>query len=297
MHATRHVPSSHTQIPLIRRSAQVASAWVVMMLTACRPGDDGTVTIRGDVPGLDTLGYRADSLLGAADRSALVLDSMRAAMRAELAKAAQEPLAGPARPSVTASGNGTLAMAGDSAASAAEAEREARRATMAASALSAGNAMSRRALERGDSMARAIARRMTSDERKNRTRGDTLRGVLTFEGDEPAKAVVLRTGGATVALSGMATTGLSRLVGAEVVVRGLAVSPRDIVVADYLVRAVNGTPVFDGTLLDGGMLRLTDGSGVHRVPLPPALDGLQGARVWIAVRDGAVTAYGLVGRR
>jgi hypothetical protein len=281
----------------------MAATLLAIALAACGGGDDdGTVTIRGDAPGLDTLGFRADSLLGLVDRSALVLDSMKAAMRAELDRAAMEPLGAP----VSASGDGTLALPGDAAsaanaatdaASAIDAERDARRATIAASALSAGREMSERARERGDSMARANAQRLAGDASRDRMRTDTLRGVLAFQGEAPARAVVLQVGGTTVALSGMATTGLSRLVGTEVVVRGMTTSPRDIVVADYIVRAANGAPAYDGTLLDDGQLRLTDGSGVLRVPVPPALQGLQGARVWIAVKNGAATSYGLVGRR
>jgi hypothetical protein len=278
----------------------MAVALLVTALAACGGGDDdGTVTIRGDTPGLDTLGFRADSLLGLADRSALVLDSVKAAMRAELDRAALEPLGAP----VSASGDGTLALPGDvadaatDAASAIDAERDARQATIVASALSAGREMSERARARGDSMARANALRLAGDVSRDRMRSDTLRGILAFQGEAPARAVVLQVGSNTVALSGMATTGLSRLVGTEVVVRGMTTSPRDIVVADYIVRAANGTPAYDGTLLDDGQLRLTDGSGVLRVPVPPALQGLRGARVWIAVKNGAATSYGLVGRR
>ncbi|HEY0931917.1 MAG TPA: hypothetical protein VGE27_18485, partial [Gemmatimonas sp.] len=116
-------------------------------------------------------------------------------------------------------------------------------------------------------------------------------------GTEPARQVVLQTAEATVALSGMATTGMSRLVGKEVVVRGVKVTPRDIVVSDYIVRAVDGVPAFDGVLDAEGALRLTDGSGVRRLTVPAPLRAYVGARVWIAMRDGAAVNYGIVSAR
>lgn len=260
-------------------------ALLAAVLTAC-VSDDSTVTIKGDVPGLDSLGLRGDSLLALADRSALLLDSMKVAMRAQLAGAELPPVAD--------SGHGALSRPGDDRSAS---ERETRSAAIAASALSAGNAMSQRAQERGDSMARAIAQRFAGSANKDRARADTVRGVLAFQGEEPARSVVLQVGNTTVALSGMATTGLARLVGTEVVVRGMNISPRDIVVSDYIVRGAQGLPAYDGTLLDDGTLRLTDGSGVLRVPLPAALQGVSGVRVWVAVKDGVAASYGLVGRR
>lgn len=256
--------------------------------SACATGDN-TVTISGDVPGLDTIGLRGDSLLALADQSVRVIDSMKAAVRAELARTES--------PTVSESGDGRLTLPGDEGAGESREARDVRNAAIAASALSAGNAMSQRAQARGDSMARAIAQRLVGDGNTDRTRGDTLRGVLAFQGEEPARAVVLRVGSVMVSLSGMATSGLSRLVGTEVVVRGVKVTPGDIVVADYIVRAADGVPAYDGVLGEEGDLRMTDGSGIKRVPLPEALRGVKGARVWIAVKNGAPTAYGLVGRR
>jgi hypothetical protein len=160
----------------------------------------------------------------------------------------------------------------------------------------AGNEMSRRAQARGDSMARAIAAQLAGANAA-RSRGDSVRGVLTFLGTEPARQVVLRQGDATIALSGMATTGLSKLVGTEIVVHGVQVTPRDVVVNDFVVRAANGVPAFDGVLEEGGALRLTDGSGVRRVPLPAEVRGMVGTRVWVAVKNGGAVAGGVIPTR
>ena len=71
-------------------------------------------------------------------------------------------------------------------------------------------------------------------------------------------------------------------------------------VRDYLVRASGGVPAWDGTLEDGGELRLTDGTGRKRLPsVPGPLRGLVGTRVWVAFKAGSTTAdsYGIIGRR
>ena len=222
------------------------------------------VTISGDVPGLDTLGFRGDSLLAQAERGpADLLDpTTRAADTTAAARAAA--------PAVRAA------------------------------APTAGQLMSMRAQARGDSMARAIAQKLAGGGDAGGSRRDSVRGVVALIGAEPARQVVLQSGGTNIALSGMATGGLNRLVGTEVMVRGVKVTPRDIVVSDYLVRASGGVPAYDGTLEADGSLRLTDGSGVRRLPaLPPALRGLAGARVWVAYRAGSATAeaYGVIPRR
>jgi hypothetical protein len=162
---------------------------------------------------------------------------------------------------------------------------------------SAGGIMSRRAQARGDSMAKAFAARLTGSGAAERARGDSVRGVLVWQGTEPARIVVLRSPTGTVTLSGMATTGLGRLVGSEVVVRGVRISPRDLVVAEYFVRAADGVPAYDGVILEDGSLRMSDGSGVKRVPIPIGMQGMIGARVWVAPQDGKPQAYGLIQAR
>jgi hypothetical protein len=119
-------------------------------------------------------------------------------------------------------------------------------------------------------------------------------------GAEPERQVVLRVDGKDVSMSGMATSGLRRLAGTEVVVRGVKLTTRDIVVSDYFVRASDGVPAWDGTLDEGGGLRLTDGSGYQQLPsVPSILRGMVGARMWVAFKPGSATAdsYGLIRRR
>lgn len=260
-----------------------------LLLVACG-GSDG-VTIKGDVAGLDTLALRGDSLIAEANRTPMVIDSLRAASQEEIKRQLAESLAvlDPASRRATAgSGDGTLRAAGSAAAAAV---------TNANPGTSAGGIMSRRAQARGDSMAKAFAARLTGSGTAVRARGDSVRGVLVWQGTEPTRIVVLRSAGGTLTLSGMATTGLGRLVGSEVVVRGVRVSPRDLVVAEYFVRAADGVPAYDGVILENGSLRMSDGSGVKRVPIPIGMQGMIGARVWVAPQDGKPLAYGLIQAR
>jgi len=229
-------------LSLHRMARHCARLLLLSAIVACNR--DKSITVSGNVPGLDTLGFRADSLLAQAER-------------------------GPAPA-------GELAT-------------------------TAGQAMSLRAQARGDSMARASAQRLAGGgDLSGRSRGDSVRGVVTLIGAEPARQVVLRVAGNNIALSGMATSGLGRLAGTEVMVRGVKITPRDIVVSDFLVRASDGVPAWDGTLDEGGGLRLTDGSGRKRLPsMPVGLRGMVGARVWVAFKPGSATAasYGIIERR
>ncbi|MCA2993280.1 hypothetical protein [Gemmatimonas sp.] len=266
---------------VLARSMAGRLAWVVpcavIALGAC---GSGGVSVSGDVEGLDTLAFRGGEILREADRAPLVLDSMRAASRAEFARRMGDTVPEDA-----------LAMASDSLAA-----RAARRAVEDAS--SPGGTMSRRAQARGDSMARAFASRLTGGATgSDRARGDSVRGLLVWQGAGPTRSVVLRAGTTVVTLSGMATAGISKLVGSEIMVRGVRVTPRDLVVSDYVVRAFNEVPAFDGVVVDARTVRLTDGGTLQRVPLPASLQGMRGARVWVAVKDGKLHAYGLVEAR
>jgi hypothetical protein len=238
-----------------------------LALTACGGSEGKSVTVSGDVADLERIGLRGDSLLANASRPDLFDSVPRLAETGEAARG---------------SGNGTLAGEGIPGSGG-----------MVGSEV--GIAMSRRAQARGDSMAKAIAAQMAGANTSRAAR-DTVRGVLTLVGVEPARQVVLRQGETSIALSGMATAGLSKLVGTEVVVRGVLITPRDVVVNQYVVRGANGVPAFDGTLEGNGVLRLTDG-GTKRVPLPGSLRGLSGMRVWVAVKGGTAVAGGVIAGR
>lgn len=252
-----------------------AVAFVVGALTACS-GDNGTIRIQGDVAGLDTIALRGDSILNAPSREQLILDSLRTAADARM-RAAMD--------------SGSIAGTIDPA---------------FPSAARAGKSITARARARGDSMARADARlAIASTDPAKRVKADTVRGIVTVVGTSTVPQVVLTTdnGNKQVALSGMATTGLSKLAGTEVVVRGFLVSPRDVVVSDFIVRAVNNIPAYDGVLDEasggGWALTLTDGSGKKRLPVvPPTLRSYPGLRVWVSFRPGSDTpdSYGLVRR-
>ncbi|WP_353267890.1 hypothetical protein [Gemmatimonas sp.] len=271
---------------------RVLAAVALGALTACGGLSDGSVTVKGDVEGLDTLALRGDSLLAQAEWTPERFDAMKREAQEEIAKALRDSLGG----TLPSGGAGNLVPDTKGPASTAV-DSAVQRAALAVSQ-SAGSAMSRRAQARGDSMARAFAAQLAgATNGADRARSDTVRGQLVWQGEEPARVVVLRTGTTTTSLSGMATTGMSKLVGSEVVVRGVRLTPRDVVVSDYLVRAADGVPAYDGTLLPDGSLRLTDGSGIKRVPLPTALQGMSGVRVWVAVQGGKPFAFGVIPTR
>lgn len=283
-HTCTTLDSSRSSCTLQRLHRWLAGALLAAASAGCGEGS-GTVTIKGDIDGLDTLALRGDSLIAAAERAPQTIDSLRQAAKAELEKAR---LAAELKSS---------ALGGKAGSAGAAINTAAVDSAVARVAMSPGNEMSRRAQARGDSMARAFAARVSGANTGSRTRGDTVRGVLVRQGVEPARTVMLQVGETLVSLSGMATTGMAKLAGTEVVVRGVRISPRDIVVADFFVRANNGVPAYDGVIEANGALRLTDGSGNKRVPLPSTLRGLTGARVWVAVRDGKPTGYGLIAQR
>jgi hypothetical protein len=131
---------------------------------------------------------------------------------------------------------------------------------------------------------------------------DTLRGIVAVVGSAPMTEVVLRTATrGTVRLVGAAGEALRRLAGVELMVRGRAAAggPRAAFdVAGFAVRAVDGVPARDGTLVeerDGWFLVAADGAR-HRLADPPAaLREHAGARVWVAgVGEGSVASFGVI---
>jgi hypothetical protein len=259
-------------------------------------GGDGEITIRGDVGGLDTLGYRADSLFAEADRLERTLDSLRAVAEGRLPAATPEL---PPRATTDAGGGRAAVAARDGR----ERDGQAARAAAAEAMVSGAGSMTARAQARGDSLARAAAQRLMAGTADARQRGDSVRGTVVLVGAPPAVQPALRTAdGATTTLSGMAAMDLATLGDVEVVVRGVRVSPRDIVVSDFAVRGARGLHAVDGRLEgDGGRWVLLRSDGGGRLSLAGAPDGLRalaGRRVWVAFRPGTATpaAYGAIGR-
>jgi hypothetical protein len=262
-----------------------------LLLLLCAVGAcdrPNTVTISGDVPGLDTLGYLGDSLLARAARGEVgLIDADTVANGPTGVRSTGVRPTGVRPTGVRANG-----IRVDTSANGGSRAGEL--------ATTVGQAISIRAQASRDSMARDIAVRLAGSDLAVRTRADSVRGVVTLVGAAPTRQVVLRVAGNDVSVSGMATSGLGRLAGTEVMVRGVKVTPRDIVVSDYLVRASDGVPAWDGTLDEGGGLRLTDGSGYKLLPsVPAALRSMVGARVWVAFTPGSATvdSYGLIRRR
>lgn len=161
-----------------------------------------------------------------------------------------------------------------------------------------------RARAMGDSIANAQVNRMVGQNRAAAP-ADSARGVVALSGSAPGTRAVLMVDGGrtTVALTGIGVEGLSALVGAEVVVRGMRVSPRDIVVSAYMVRAVKGFAVLDGVLRKNERgafsLELTDKSGTRPLSaVPPLLQPAVGSRIWIDVNNGArPQTYGVIAGR
>ncbi len=173
-----------------------------------------------------------------------------------------------------------------------------------ASGTGSGRTMSERAQARGDSMARETARALerTLAPAANRATSDTLRGIVTLDGAPPAVRVTLVSPLANmpVALSGMAISELLRLDGLEVVARGVRVSPRDLAVASFSVRATGGVPVADGVLTNTNgawALELSEGGLRPLARVPAGLQPYAGERVWIATEAGASPSFGVITRR
>ena len=156
----------------------------------------------------------------------------------------------------------------------------------------------------GDSIANARADKLAG-QNSNATASDTIRGVLKMDGSGPGSRPVLMTnrGKSVITLSGMGTDGLSQVLGSDVVVRGMRISPGDIVVSSFSVRAVNGIPTIDGRLMkssDGWRIELSDKSGVRKLAaVPEALQAFEGARVWVAeeAKNAVPQLYGVIARR
>jgi hypothetical protein len=133
-----------------------------------------------------------------------------------------------------------------------------------------------------------------------RTVGDTVRGVVGVSGTAPMTQVTVQPlDGTLITVNGMAAGDISRLAGAEIVVRGVRTSPREVVVTEYVVRRVEGADAVDGMLLSGteGLMLLSRDGERRRVANAPAgLRALVGSRVWIAGSLERPTAFGRISR-
>lgn len=248
---------------------------LTFVLVGCSRGKGGdSVTISGDIPGLDSVAMRGGALLARSYRDSLLLDSMRVAIDRQLrAKIDSESVGG--------------------AADAASPGRA-----------PAGKEMSERAYARADSILHAGVPGKGKPLAGATASPDTMRGVVLLAGTASAPTVMLLTnhGETQISLSGMATTGLMKLAGTEVVVRGVQVSPRDVVVSDYIVRAVKGVPAYDGVLAQGDAgwtLLLTDGTGRRRLAaVPAALRASVGLRVWLSSKttNESTDGFGVIRR-
>ena len=156
----------------------------------------------------------------------------------------------------------------------------------------------------GDSIANAQVDKINGQNRIAAT-GDTVRGLVKLDGSGAgSRPVLLSNGGkTTITLSGLGTDGLTQVLGSDVVVRGMRITPLDIVVSGFSVRAVNGIPTIDGRLVKsagGWSIELSDKSGVRKLPaVPEALQAFEGARVWVAeeTKNTVPQLYGVIARR
>jgi hypothetical protein len=129
---------------------------------------------------------------------------------------------------------------------------------------------------------------------------DTVRGIVAVVGSEPMTQTVVRPadGARSVTVTGDAATGLRTLSGADVVVRGARTGPRELRVASFAVRTVDGVAAADGVLERVGerfSLRLADGTRRPVVRPSPALVAYLGSRVWVTgPADVEPQAFGLI---
>ena len=129
-------------------------------------------------------------------------------------------------------------------------------------------------------------------------RADSLRGVVSVTGTGFDQHIVLRAGDRAHALEASASdsAALTRMGGAEIVVRGLAAGD-SFTVTDFVVRSIDGAPVVDGVLVkNGDRLGLRTAGGELALGNPPAeLAHMIGARVWIrGPLDTGPNSYGVI---
>jgi len=275
-------------LPPRARSSTLILAAAMLLLGACGgAGDEQSLQLPRSVQDLEAAARRGDSMTAMIAVGQALADTVDRVMRGEIdpqliAKAAAVRLAesSAARLAESSVGSAPSRPAGT------------------------GDALTQRALRRADSLARAstteLARQLAPA--AGRATGDSLRGVLQTENSASGSRLVLNVASVRmpVALSGIATSDLSRLAGFDVVVRGARMSARDFVVSAFVVRGANGSPVADGVLVNAGnawSLQLTGGGELRLSRAATALQALVGERVWVTQDASASPAFGLVLRR
>jgi hypothetical protein len=82
-------PAFVSAMPLVSHSRRT-TALVLLATALCGACDDGTITIKGDVPGLDTIGLRGDSLIARAGRPPMFMDSLKAVADGKLSRSPRD---------------------------------------------------------------------------------------------------------------------------------------------------------------------------------------------------------------
>lgn len=127
---------------------------------------------------------------------------------------------------------------------------------------------------------------------------DTLRGTIAVVGAEPLTTVVIDAGPARMPLEGRAVEALRRVNGLEVRLEGRR-EGRAYVAESFRVRGADGKPAADGILEVSGdsvFLVTPEGERLGHTPVPAALRGWVGDRVWIAgTVGGEPRAWGRIG--
>src|SRR4051812_1146217 len=129
--------------------------------------------------------------------------------------------------------------------------------------------------------------------------GDTVRGIVSVVGTSRDQHGMIAPagGGRRVELTGRSAALIGHPAGAAVMVAGPR-SGTSIEPPRFIVRTVDGAPAIDGTLnREGSALFIvtSDGTRTRTAVPPPALDGHEGARVWITGDPSkAVSSFGFI---
>lgn len=125
---------------------------------------------------------------------------------------------------------------------------------------------------------------------------DTVRGIVAEVGSMPVTSIVVRPAGErAITVTGPLAREIGRAAGAELWIGGTR-SAQGIEATRYAVRAIDGQPAIDGTLVREGERWVLVTASARR-PLgrvPEAFRDLVGGRVWIVGSTDAVSSYGVL---